>query len=568
VAAEETEEAPPSMDEQISGGSSSLVNTFGGTPQRPEVKDLYKSIYKMLKVQPQSSAILKTAEHYEYNANDMQAILKGDIGVLQDTQPAIGNYEALLALFDEMKATHENFLEDEQFQTHMFLDTYPQEIFVNGRTDDSGFDVVYDLEIIELILFGDESTSEGGASGGGLPSFPGGIPSEDSASLPLSGPSPDGGDGGDSASTSTSEDSSSISEEETAIENISDESLTETAETSDPNDDFLLEDNGSLNPLACEADSGLQAAFNDAIPEETQSNDGDDDTNVDADAGGYEDGNASGDGDGETSLPERYDPAHPPYVMERPDGTLYIDSPLKPATPADWSGPPNLCGDIFCLEIKFTNRPDVKYSETANCVQCHVQYIVKTLRDTTAQSLTPGKVSGNLMEPSTCKKSLFNSGVSLNFIPIAMPIKTPDATGLITGVNLVENFGDFMEDALGVDFAKTTDSSKTKGKDIKSTKGDGLDQAILYQNTMSASGDSQQQIYEEALATYDRKQEEIRLKFEESYTAAKFDSSTDFYQSMRYEMDQMNFYFQSFRTSIQLSQEVVEQRKNDLTAAS
>jgi hypothetical protein len=85
---------------------------------------------------------------------------------------------------------------------------------------------------------------------------------------------------------------------------------------------------------------------------------------------------------------------------------------------------------------------------------------------------------------------------------------------------------------------------------------------------MSASGDSQQQIYEEALATYDRKQEEIRLKFEESYTAAKFDSSTDFYQSMRYEMDQMNFYFQSFRTSIQLSQEVVEQRKNDLTAAS
>jgi hypothetical protein len=125
-----------------------------------------------------------------------------------------------------------------------------------------------------------------------------------------------------------------------------------------------------------------------------------------------------------------------------------------------------------------------------------------------------------------------------------------------------------MEDALGVDFAKTTDSSKTKGKDIKSTKGDGLDQAILYQNTMSASGDSQQQIYEEALATYDRKQEEIRLKFEESYTAAKFDSSTDFYQSMRYEMDQMNFYFQSFRTSIQLSQEVVEQRKNDLTAAS
>src|SRR3990167_499944 len=137
----------PSMDDQIIGEVSHPANVFGGTPQKPEVKDLYKSIYKSIKVDSDRAARQSTAEHFQYSETEMTAILKGDIGLLRRTQPEAVTYNDLLVLFDNMRGRYQKEYDKEQLRQNLFLDSYPQEIFVNGDTSDSGFDVVYDLEI-------------------------------------------------------------------------------------------------------------------------------------------------------------------------------------------------------------------------------------------------------------------------------------------------------------------------------------------------------------------------------------------------------------------------------------
>lgn len=586
VTAQDSDAPEPSMDEQIVGDAAHPANIFGGTQQKPEVKNLYKSVYKSIKVDSDRVARQRTAEHYQYSETEMTAILNGDLGLLRRTQPKAVNYDDLLKLIDKMQATYQKEFNKEQLHQNLFLDSYPQEIFVNGDTSDSGFDVVYDLEILELLLFGDENTSSsGGGGGGGLPEFPS-LPDSDSgsetagpgpsssSSPPLPEPSETPETSGPETSSEPESTSPETSVDPTPSPTPSETPAETTSETTSVHDP-LHEEDGSLNPNACAVDPSFQAMFQAAVPETVADTDaevppavdtgegapttGDSDSGDSETTGDSEDsGNASGD-----ASPKKPSPK-PSYIRE--DGS--VESNLSPKEAADWADAPSVCNKIFCLKVRFTNRPDAQYEETTNCIQCHVQYIVKVLRETTSQSLSPGKVSGNLMEPATCKKSLFSGGVSLNFIPIAMPIKTPAASQLVTGVDLSENFEDFLETAWGVDFAKSAKPGKTQGDKAKTSTGGALDDALKYQTTISTPGDNQLEIYEKALATYDKHIEEIRQKFKDSYTAAQFNVSTDFYESLRYEMDQMNFYFQSFRAAIEMAQEVVEERKNNLTAAS
>jgi hypothetical protein len=561
-----------SIHEQIAGDAGNPANAFGGTSQKPVVKDLYKSIYKTLKVQTDRTAIQKVANKYQYSETEMGAILEGNIGVLSRTQPESVKYQDLLDLFDKMREDFQKEFDNEQLKQTLFLDSYPQEIFVNGDTSDSGFDVVYDLEIIELLLFGDQEAggSSSGASGDSLfPIIPAGASGSSGDGSSTGG----GFDSGTPPSSSTDPESSDSSspdaEEDTDSTDDPDaDSTDEPTESAAP--DPYLEEDGSLNPLACVADDGLQNVFREAAPltpDDGDDGDGDgDDGTGDDDSVDGSDGDGDGDsGDAPTAQKGDF---VPPYMNRDDDGRPQVESDLAPQESSEWADAPNVCNDIFCLEIRFTNRPDAQYEETANCIQCHVQFIVETLRETTSQSLSPGKVSGNLMEPSSCKKSLFNSGVSLNFIPIAMPIKTPGASELVTGVDLAENFGDFAEDAWGVDFAKNADPDKTDGTKVKTSTRDALNDEIKYKSTISNPGYDQLKSYQEALANYDSRIEEIERKFKDSYTAAQFDASTDFYQGLKYEMDQMSFYFQSFRAAIELAQEVAEQKKNDLQNAS
>ena len=534
------------IDDALVSDSMDVANVFGGTPQRPEVKDLYLTIYKSLKVNPDKAAMRATANHYQYSQTEMQGILKGDLGLLRRTQNELMTLDDSLNMLQDIQTRFEKEKADEKLRQQLFVDSYPKEIFVNGDAGDSGFDVVYDLEIIELILFGDQSIAASGPSG--TPGLPFGFPNQNGSgdeagpeSPANPGPSSSGPGPSDSSSSDNDDTETSDGDEDNTPDEPSYEDIVDGEPTDEP-----------LDPRICVSDPGVQDAFSDYLEdhgEGNENNSNNSSTNTD---------NSNNNNEPQTRTPLSHpDPRLDGAFSRNTDGSLNVESPHVPNPAHEWGDEPNLCNDVFCLIVKFTNRPSAQAEISANCIQCHVQHTVEGLRETTSASLTPGKVSGNMMEPSTCKKSLFSGGISLNFIPVGMPILTPGATELITGVDFGARFSDFMESTWGVNFDDANNTPQTRSNS-----------AVRQSQTQAYSGQTTASILEEAFEAYDQAIAEIEAQFDESYLRARFDGTANFYEAARYEMDQMNLYFQSFEASIVLAQEVLEDKKNNLEPAS
>lgn len=577
-----------SIDLQIVGEATSPQNAFGGTPERPEVKNLYRTIYKALKVDPEQEALAATADHFQYSPVEMRAILNGDLGLLRRTQDSAVKYNDLLQLQVSMVDRYNDELAMTQLHSQLIADTYAQEIFVNGDTGDSGFDVVYDLELIEYLVFGDEELSSSSASGNqnvNLPAIPEGDSSGDSiaASSP-SAPAPSPGLSPSPLPVPSPAPAPSSSPSGVPVPPAppvpSAPSANGTPSAGEPESSSLpsptpsspVPSSGPLNPAACVADPSFQNVFEEIFPPTPDSPL----TPPPTSSGPTEPISSAPEipeSPGTPRAPQQptppsNDPYQPPFIERDSDGKPRVISSLKPEAAADWQEAPKLCNKIFCIKVRFVNRPDPQYEATQNCIQCHVQHIVKVLREAASVGLTPGKVSGNFMEPGLCKKSLFNSGVSLNFIPVAMPILTPSSSKLISGTDLAENFSDFAADAWGVDFSRNTNPDTVDPSRATPTLRKTLDQAISQQQQNAAPGTSQSEAYEDALTAYMAKHNELENKFRNSRLRAQFGVATDFYEAMGYELDQMRFYFGGFRGSLDLIQQAVNERKNTLEPAS
>ena len=143
-----------------------FANVFGGTQKKPKVEDLYLSIYQELKEAPSDTALEETAEANQMTQTELCSILGGNYQLLSTIYSENYSNDDLLEVVEGLQEQYDTVLENEAFKKDLFWETYPQEIFVNGDTEDSGFDVLYDLEIIEYILFGEDSTIGSGGSFG------------------------------------------------------------------------------------------------------------------------------------------------------------------------------------------------------------------------------------------------------------------------------------------------------------------------------------------------------------------------------------------------------------------
>ena len=86
------------------------------------------------------------------------------------------------------------------------------------------------------------------------------------------------------------------------------------------------------------------------------------------------------------------------------------------------------CSDIFCITVELvsdTEDPVVSsgYSETDNCVLCHLAFINKRMSQTLDKSLVASKPSQNWFEDATCKEAGSEISLDLNIYTIAMPIE-------------------------------------------------------------------------------------------------------------------------------------------------
>lgn len=454
------------MSQKIAGDISrlSLKESFGISKKAGD--NLYMSVYKDI-VQGSTKETLKaSALRYKLSEGDVSKILDGDVTPLY-----IGSQKGLTYREAELRrAEFMNFYKKEQkFQDFLYetkMEAYPLEVFTNGNVEDSGFDLVNDLDVIEQILFGvhEDNPYQTAGSLGDAGSNNSGASSEASSQGSESSSS------GEGASVSTSNDavvassdtnasgdtssasSNTSSGSEEASGNVSrtasasssspkssdsDESSQNSGNSGEDSDNSLTTaSNPELNAFICNAtplNDAIQSALalsknsslngaNGSSSSETSDGEasGANATEYPPDNADSQDGSQNGsrnespyDSNGQTNSLENasQNSIGEPYGVgissdEKDTGYLSSDGQiiaLKKASSR--SSSTSLCASIFCVEVNLVNKSKPKYPNEKNCIACHVDFIVDSLYRTIQNSLIPGKITGNLYEVSDCKEA-------------------------------------------------------------------------------------------------------------------------------------------------------------------
>jgi len=493
---------------------------FGGTSKKPKVENLYLNVYKTMKSLPRRDAMMATADKWQYTETEMCSILGGNLFMLAKSQDTALTQADALELLEDMKADYQHELEKANTTQQMLIEVYPKEIFANGDTGDSGFDVLYDLEILECLLFAEcEAESIGGGN------FP--TTTRPSSAIGGGGGSDDE-DEEEADETSTDSSSSGSSGSSGTDGEVSDE-VEDEEEAFDENacavDDELQE--------ALEAPAADEVADAEDADADAEDADADDEDPDDADDGSDTD-DSDDDSSGDDDLPE---------------------------AASNWEDPnPSLCGDVFCLVIRLTNNEDPTYLEEDNCVKCHVDFIVKAFEDTNSTSLNPSKVSGNLMEPSLCKRSLLQGGINISFIPIKVPIQTPSSSSLVTGANFSDMIGDFKKEVMNADVDEAEQDedyfdgyAARRFDEIKKEVKTALPENLTYED-----------LFNEAMSAYEDELNEITDEFEHSKSRSQLKTEGDLFTAYQDENTQMIIFFSSYRSLVGLTNEVATALQQNL----
>lgn len=481
-------------------------NIFGNT-KKDNGKNLYLLIYKELKSGPADAAISNTATYFGYTEDTTIDIIDGKLHEIVEFDASVAQYDAdhdlstlqgAMDKYNAIYAYYDQQLAIETMSSELSTQVKLQEMFANGDTSDSGFDLIVDLQRIEYILFGGANESGYGTSGSGgmdLGSDAGSSSEESDDSEGIS--DDDSGDG--------TEDGEAAAEADSEIPVSSDE----------PIDDKTI----------CFEDNDLNQAFSDFIDIDDSPSDSSAKVKVSSsddssDAGGDSSDGGSGDDTG--------------------DGDV---SSLSAPPAGDWSRPLP-CDSFICLEINFVSGEDEpQYEETTNCIDCHFTYIAETLKEVTSHSLAPSKVPGNMMEDASCKAASTKILPSIRVFAISSPILTPSNDNIIVDVSGTwESFMDALQ-------PNRKEEEEEYDPEDPTNYLSRSDYASMW--ALNAKGDTlssvelTDEIITQTLADFDAR---IEMANELTLTAQMTDMTTMF-QSLQYEMDAMNSIFSSILMS-------------------
>ncbi len=467
-------------------------NIFGSTGNE-NGKNLYLLIYNKVKVEPADAALETTAEYFGYSTKDMQDVVNGNLYALKEFDTTAAIYEhtsnvsaitSLLDRYDVVMSFYEQELALETLNSELTSQSLVKEMFANGDTSDSGFDLITDLQIIEYILFGGVNEEGYGTSGG---SGFGSSASDSDSSSSRDGSS----DGSSEDSESSSGSSSDFDYETTSLDDDEDDEFSSRAE--------CFEDTDLERSLNAFLDG---QSYSDGYVENVSGN-------VDLDDGIS--GN-SGNGDGENTGSN-------------------ASSDLQAPDAADWSRE-TPCSDFFCLEINFVTEADEPaYEETTNCVACHFSYIGEAVNQVVEHGLTRNKLTGNVMEDPSCKEDGAKILPSFSVFLVGNPILTPKNDDAISAIDLL---GTRIRELFGADPEDDDPTLSYKDSDINAAAVTGI-----------KGGQTLSETTEDIVALTEQEFEQRARDIQELATATQMANMTETYQSLSYEMDQMNLYFQS-----------------------
>jgi hypothetical protein len=125
-------------------------------------QNMYLEIYKEINNKPQENAAKSTSSKYKMTEDQINKVMKdGDLSPITKDQKN-ATVDQVFLQYKKMANDYNSALETENLRSELEMQTKPSEIFMDGDTSNSEFDVLYDLTIIEVILFNQGSTSQFG----------------------------------------------------------------------------------------------------------------------------------------------------------------------------------------------------------------------------------------------------------------------------------------------------------------------------------------------------------------------------------------------------------------------
>ena len=139
-----------------------LIEEFKDKPKTALSQDMYLQIYKDINDKPKEQATKNVSSTYSMTEDQINKLIQeGDLSaIIKDDENA--DINKVLLQYQKIANDYRQTLETENIRSELIMETKPSEVFMDGDTSNSEFDILYDLTIIEVILFNEASTGEFG----------------------------------------------------------------------------------------------------------------------------------------------------------------------------------------------------------------------------------------------------------------------------------------------------------------------------------------------------------------------------------------------------------------------
>lgn len=491
-------------------------------------QNMYLVIYKKMNVDPAQKAVKDISDSYSINAGDTNLILGGNYSPIISRKPTLSQEELMNTVmsiqeeFSEMKDIYE-------LEARIKSAVEPSEMFANGDLSDSGFDLINDLTLIEEILFLKTSeidigksyvSSKGGASDYGQ------APVSSEEILAPSGYEPptkpiNEGDGSTSSGSKSGSGAYSITPTKKTSINPN-ECFSDNKYTSSLKDfDNSIKSNDSLKDLSF---GEKPTSSSPLIPDSLKT---------------------------DSTIPfSEHEPALPKTDVDV--------APIDSAEPNNWLKDRN-CEGPFCIELRFVKSPaESSYSNSDNCIACHVEKINDILGVVVNYSLVPSKVPGNLLESAECKKAMSTAlgSINSNIYMVGMPVKTPLNDDIMYGTNIDDEWANYCESVIFPSSLCPDPSSSPE--DYNALENTSSEKAILLATTQISDEATQADVVNRTneIQKLDKNSDtEIKKLLEQQELSNK---NIMIYQPLKYELDTMNHLFMNIQNVLHSLHEEVD----------
>lgn len=139
-----------------------LIEEAGKAKREAVAQDMYLDIYQKVSVDPAKKAAKDAGSKFKLTGDDVNKVMTdGDLSPILSKEKE-EDITDLTAKYQKMYQEYYSSLATENLRSDLETQVTPTEVFKDGDTSNSDFDILYDLTVIEVILFNEGSISSFG----------------------------------------------------------------------------------------------------------------------------------------------------------------------------------------------------------------------------------------------------------------------------------------------------------------------------------------------------------------------------------------------------------------------